>query len=364
MNDKTKNIVVTISFMFVIIIVFIANIVKEDTIISVSERRKLATFPKFTVSSLMNGTFIDKFEDYTMDQFIKRDGFRKLKMLAEFNLFRKKDINDLYKYNDSIIKQEYPLNEKSVLNIVKKINIIKENYLNDTNNIYYSIVPDKNYFVNDEYLKMDYSKIETLISNNLNDMKYIDILDLLTLEDYYYTDTHWKQENLQKVLDKISKEMEFDKRLNTDFEIKEITQFNGVYSGQLQVDTKKDFIKVLTNDIIQNAKVYNYETKKYSDVYNLDKINSNDKYDIYLSGATPLLTIENDKSKTDKELLVFRDSFGSSLIPLFTEAHKTITIIDTRYIAPSMLGELIEFSNKDVLFIYSTLVINSSSALK
>lgn len=364
MNDKTKNIVVTISFMFVIIIVFIANIVKEDTIISVSERRKLATFPKFTVSSLMNGTFIDKFEDYTMDQFIKRDGFRKLKMLAEFNLFRKKDINDLYKYNDSIIKQEYPLNEKSVLNIVKKINIIKENYLTDTNNIYYSIVPDKNYFVNDEYLKMDYSKIETLMSNNLNDMKYIDILDLLTLEDYYYTDTHWKQENLQKVLDKISKEMEFDKRLNTDFEIKEITQFNGVYSGQLQVDTKKDFIKVLTNDIIQKAKVYNYETKKYSDVYNLDKINSNDKYDIYLSGATPLLTIENDKSKTDKELLVFRDSFGSSLIPLFTEAYKTITIIDTRYIAPSMLGELIEFSNKDVLFIYSTLVINSSSALK
>ena len=364
MNDKARNVIVTVSFLFVIIIVFMANIIKEDTIISVSERRKLATFPEFSVSSLMDGTFIDKFEDYTMDQFIKRDEFRKLKMIAEFNIFGKKDINDLYKYNDSIIKQEYPLNEKSVLNIAKKMNIIKEQYLNDTNSIYYSIVPDKNYFVNDEYLKMDYSKIETLLSDNLTDMKYIDILDLLTLEDYYYTDTHWKQENLKKVVDRISAEMNFADRLQTEFEIKEITEFNGVYSGQLQVDTKKDFIKVLTNDIIQNARVYNYETKEYSEIYNLDKISSNDKYDIYLSGATPLLSIENDGANTDKELIVFRDSFASSLIPLFTEAYKTITIIDTRYIAPSMLGELVDFLDKDVLFIYSTLVINSSSALK
>lgn len=364
MNDKAKDIIVALGFVFTIIVIFIANIIKEDTIISTSERRKLATFPEFSANSLFKGTFMDKFEDYTMDQFIKRDGFRKLKMIAEFNIFRKKDINDLYISNGSIIKQEYPLNEKSVVNLTKKMNTIKEQYLDSTNNIYYSIVPDKNYFVNNEYLKMDYSKIETIMNSNLNDMKYIDIMDILTLEDYYYTDTHWKQENLQKVVDKISEGMGFSKRLNTGFTIKEITQFNGVYSGQLQVETEKDFIKVLTNDIIENAQVYNYETKTYSKVYNLDKINSNDKYDIYLSGATPLLTIKNDIAKTNKELIIFRDSFGSSLIPLFTEAYKSITIIDTRYIASSMLGEFVDFTNKDVLFIYSTLVINSSSALK
>ena len=33
-------------------------------------------------------------------------------------------------------------------------------------------------------------------------MEYINILDCLSLEDFYYTDTHWKQENLGKVLDK------------------------------------------------------------------------------------------------------------------------------------------------------------------
>ena len=365
MTDKIKNVVITIMFLFVLIIIMIINILKEDVDISLSERRKLTAFPEINFSKLIDGSFINQFEKYTMDQFIKRDEFRKLKVIVEQKLLGKKDNNQIYLYNDMLIKQEYPLDEKSVLNVTKKINQIRDMYLNETNNIYYSIVPDKNYYTDEEkYLKMDYSKVEQIMSQNLKDMQYINIFDSLELKDYYYTDTHWKQENLGSVLEKISKEMNFYNRLETKFEVKEITNFKGVYAGQLPIKTKEDTIKVLINSIIEKVKVYNYETNKETKIYDLDKINSNDKYDIYLSGATPLLKIENENAKTDKELIVFRDSFGSSLIPLFTEAYKTITVIDTRYISPLLLKQYVEFENKDVLFIYSTLVINSSSTLK
>lgn len=364
MSDKIKNIIVTITFMSIILIILIANIVKEDTLISTSERRKLATFPKLTLSKLFDNSFSDEFEKYTMDQFVKRDEFRKMKTDIEFNILRKKDVNNLYEYNNIIIKQEYPLNEKSVKNISDKINEIQDNYLDETNNIYYSIVPDKNYFVDNEYLKMDYSKIEQIMNENLQDIEYINIFDCLKLEDYYYTDTHWKQENLLKVLEKISNQMNFNNRIITEFNLKKVTDFKGVYSGQLQIDTNTDNINVLTNNIIENSKVYNIETKKSTSIYDMEKINSNDKYDIFLSGATPLLIIENPNASTEKELVVFRDSFGSSLIPLFTEAYKTITVIDTRYISPKYLKDYAEFTNKDVLFIYSTLVINNSVSFK
>lgn len=264
MSDKLRNIVVTVSFMSVLLIIFIANILKEDTIISTTERRKLEVFPEFSISKLFDNSFTNKFEKYTMDQFIKRDEFRKLKTAIELDFFRKKDVNNLYIYNDSIIKQEYPLNEKSVLNISNKINEIKNTYLDKTNNVYYSIVPDKNYFVDSEYLKIDYSKIEEIMKENLKDIEYIDIFECLELEDYYYTDTHWKQENLKKVLEIISRKMKFDDRIVTDFNLKKVTEFKGVYSGQLQVDTKEDFINVLTNNVIENSKVYNIETKMSS----------------------------------------------------------------------------------------------------
>ena len=62
--------------------------------------------------------------------------------------------------------------------------------------------------------------------------------------------------------------------------------------------------------------------------------------------------------------MVFRDSFGSSLIPLLVKDYARITIVDTRYIAPQLLTQYLQFENQDVLFLYSSLILNSSSALK
>ena len=184
---------------------FIINILKEEQDISLSERRELAHFPEITLNNIIKGKFFKDFENFSMDQFINREDFRKLKANVEIKIFGKKDFNGIYKYNDSLIKQEYPLNEKSVLNMTNKINEIRTKYLNDSNNIYYSIVPDKNYYTDEkEYLKMDYSRLEEIMKNNLQNMQYIRIFDCLDLSDYYYTDTHWKQESLLKVLDKIS----------------------------------------------------------------------------------------------------------------------------------------------------------------
>lgn len=364
MINRAKDLAIIIIFFTIIIFFCVINIFKEDTRISETERRKLAVFPNITPKTIVDKTFMNKLDKYSMDQFFKRDEFRKIKTYFELNIFRKKDIKNMYEYNGIIIKQEYPLNDKSIINFTNKINIIKQKYLNETNNIYYSIIPDKNFFVNDKYLKLDYSKIEEILKQSFENMKYINIFNCLKLEDYYSTDTHWKQECLMQVLDRISNEMSFKDKIKTNFEEKFITEFKGVYSGQLQVKTNKDNIKILTNEIIENSKVYNYETKEETKIYNMEKLSSFDRYDVFLSGATPLLIIQNENANTDKELITFRDSFGSSLIPLFIEAYKKITIIDTRYIATDYLENLVEFNDADVLFLYSTLVINNSGALK
>ena len=103
---------------------------------------------------------------------------------------------------------------------------------------------------------------------------------------------------------------------------------------------------------------YNYENKKAGKIY--EKVASADKYDIYLSGATPIITVENPNAKTEKELLLFRDSFGSSLAPLLVENYSKITLIDLRYISSKLLEDYINFENQDVLFLYSTVVLNQN----
>ena len=297
-----------------------------------------------------------------MDNFYQRETFRKLKTSVELDVFKKQDVNKIYKYNDFLVEQIYPLDEKSVTNLTNKINYIKDSYLKETNKIYYSIIPDKNYYTDNNHLKLDYDKMKQIMQNNLKDLQYIDIFQDLGLDSYYYTDSHWKQEKLQNVAKTIAQNMNFN--ISENYNEQKITTFKGVYAGQLPINTKEDEIRILINNTIGYANVDNYETKEQGEIYNFKKLNGYDKYDIYLSGATPLIEISNSNNKENKTLIIFRDSYASSLAPFLTEGYSKITLVDTRYISPKILNEYVDFENADILFLYSTLVINSSMALK
>ena len=53
MNDKLKNIFVIVTFITIIFGMLFLNIIKIDEQISISVRRKLATFPSFTAEELI-----------------------------------------------------------------------------------------------------------------------------------------------------------------------------------------------------------------------------------------------------------------------------------------------------------------------
>jgi len=89
-----------------------------------------------------------------------------------------------------------------------------------------------------------------------------------------------------------------------------------------------------------------------------------DGYDIFLSGAQAIQTIEVPNAESDRELIIFRDSFGSSITPLLTGAYSKITLVDLRYIAADFVDQFVEFEDQDVLFLYSTSLFNSGMLLK
>ena len=362
MSDNLKNIIISLIFVILIIGIFVANILKEDTEVSISERRKLAQFPEFSFVSLASGKYFEKFDKYVTDQFIERETYRKTKVLVEKNLFGKKDYSNIYVKDGVLIEQTYPLNEKSVIGLTKKITNIKEKCLTVNNKTYYTIVPDKNYFVNGDNMRLDYEKLKSLMQDGLSWAEYIDIFDDLNLDSYYITDSHWKQEKLQNVVQKIAKKM--DMNLSNEYEEKKILDFKGVYAGQYPIQTSGDTLRILTNKILEECTVYNYEKNVQTKIYDMNKLNAYDKYDIFLSGAAALLKIENPNATTNKELIIFRDSYGSSLTPLLVQNYSTVTVVDTRYISPKILGEYIEFNNQDVLFEYSVLLINNSSTVQ
>lgn len=334
---------------------------------SESERRKLAQFPELTVESVLEGKFTTNFETYTLDQFPLRDTFRQVKSIFHYYVLNQQDNNDIYVHDGYAAKMEYPLNTSSVDYAIDKFNSIYNMYMKGKGvKVYFSVVPDKGYYLSGDsgHLAMDY---ETMF-NSFEDIKwaqYIDITDMLSVESYYYTDTHWRQENIVPVAQKLCEAMGAPITEADKFTMELIEKpFYGVYYGQAALPMQPEEMYILNNDYISNATVFDYETNQTIGVYDVDAVNDKDLYDTYLHGAKALLRIDNPNAKTNKELIIFRDSFGSSIIPLMLENYKTITVIDIRYVSSQFIKSYVQFRNQDVLFLYSTLVLNNSFTLK
>ncbi len=357
MDDRIKDATVTVVFVIILIFVFVINIIVKDKEISNSERRKLALFPKINKENITDGNLSEDFEKYFSDQFVGRDRFRSLKSFISLNIFRQKDNNALFVKDNSIYKMEYKLNEKNLQKSASKIEEVYNKYLKDMN-VYYGIIPDKNYYLTDDHLKLNYEKVEEVMKKYLKDLKYIEISDYLDLSDYYRTDLHWKQENLSKVVNRLQTELQLENFNLQEYEQKDWGDFYGAYYGQLGMNIEPDKIYALTNEEIENCITYNFESQKKGRVY--QEKGTSDRYDIYLSGAVPIIRIDNLNSKSNKELILFRDSFGSSLAPLLINNYKTITLVDIRYISSKILEQYIDFTNQDVLFLYSTLILNQN----
>lgn len=350
-----KEKIMTITFLIIIFGIFIAFIGIPDEEVSSFERRKLSHFP-----TNFDADFTEKLDDYIVDQFPYRNSFIKLNSLISRNIYGIKDTNNVYIVDDILIDKEAVIKEKEVTGFVTKMNKITSKYLENAN-VYYSVIPDKAYFLDEnKYLKLDYDKLY----KNLEEIngEYIDVKSILTLDDYYKTDIHWKQENLDKVVNALMSNMGKN-YIQAVYGIKTYSGFAGASYSKAGGVVKKDTLKYLTNNVIENAKVTHleYGTKK---VYDVQKLSGVDPYDVFLSGATSYIEIENTFSENNEQLVIFRDSFSSSLIPLLLPYYSKITVIDLRYITLDLAASKIDFNNKDVLMIYSVPIINNSSTLK
>ena len=366
MKDK----VMTILFVGCLGLFFLFGIIFPDKEISFTERRKLSTFPKVEWTSILSKspTFFDDINDYLTDHFPFRDWFRSVKEKFSSLVFGQFEDDGVFIHDDGIYQLNPSIDEKSISYFTKKITDIYNQHLSQ-NSVYFAVVPDKNYYLDDSsILKLDYDKFnESLISSLPDDFQFIDLYSSLNLDSYYKTDIHWKQESLEKVVSTLRENMNLESYPFPQEE-KKYSKFYGALYGRIASSLRPDTLTYLTDSTISSAKVYNYEKQEYQPVYQDAYLKNVDSYDVFLSGATPLLVIENEKQANGKELILFRDSFGSSLAPLLISNYSKITLLDLRYFSSSLLSktEWIDFSNPntDILFLYSVPIINESYTLK
>ena len=278
--------------------------------------------------------------------------------------------NNFYVADGAIYEKTGTVNENAILANTEKINKTYQQYLQNMN-VYFTIIPDKTYYLEDK-LDTDFKDVVENVESNLNrNIQYFDISSVLELEDYYKTDMHWKQENLDNVVDVIEKEMKIQNENyeEPNYEEKILGDFYGTYyKEQKENNIEPDELKYLTNEEIEKSTVYNAETELNEPVYNISKAEeTGNLYDVFLSGASAIEIIKNEQAENGKRLILFRDSFASSIVPLLINDYEEIVLIDLRYVNYTILSNYVDFANyekQDVLFLYSTRVINKSGIFR
>lgn len=277
--------------------------------------------------------------------------------------------------NNGIYEKTEALNESGLTANINKINNICNKYLSGSN-IYFAMIPNKEYYLNNDMgSSNEFYEIEGFIKPKLNqEISYIELYDTLNLDCYYKTDMHWQQEDIESVVEKISQAMNLKDENNAsndenEYEEKSLGDFYGSYYAEISNnEIQPDELKYLTNSMIENCVVYNTEKEAEEKVYNLDRVNeTNNKYDLFLSGAAAIQRIDNNEINNGKKLILFRDSFGSSIAPLLIGYYEEILLVDIRYVNSEFLDNYMDFDeyeNQDVLFLYNTRVINKSGIFR
>ena len=374
MNTKIKSIVVcSIVALFIFGFSALCIFMPKPEFLD-SERREPEKMPALTLENIMKdgkdyGTsFMKLFDDkYTPDNFPFRDAFRNIKAFVGTYIFGQRDKDGVFIADGYATEMQEQINKDSIEHASNKLTFIYEKYLKDKGiTPYISIIPDKAYFLAEKngYLSMDYDQFITEMLAGVDFANYINIKDSLTIENYYNSDTHWRQETLTDIAKLLINGM--GGNFDSEYTVNTLDHpFFGVYAGRAPKPLDPETIYYLTNDNMQNIIVTDYQNGgKQTTLYDMEKAYGKDPYDMFLGGELSKITIENPNAKSDKELIVFRDSFGRSILPLMADDYAKITVIDIRYQIPMILLNGVNFENADVLFLYSTLVLNSSFEMK
>ncbi len=360
--EKFKKLSLSIMISAILIIFMFVVIFKSDGDISKSERRKLNKAPTFSVQKVLDKRYFPNYEKYLLDQFPFRDDLRSIKAFTNFKLLREKDNDGIFYIADNIFKIDDRLNEKQVDLAAKKINAIIENHP-EANNFYYALIPDKTCFVKD-YPGLNCNALLSILKAKISAARYIDIASLMTLNDYYRTDPHWSAAKIEKVAQKICTVINGQYQPLQNPQIESLKNFYGAYYGQLALSVPAENMDYINSSSFDSVSVSSIEENKEIKVYDVANFSNIDPYDFFLGGAQPIIYIENENAKTNRELIIFRDSFGSSLAPLLVENYKKISLVDIRYISRKTADKLLNFNNADVLFIYSSRLYNNGGILK
>ncbi len=357
-----KNKLLPIVFCSFLAIISLLTVILPKKTKSENEKRMLKTFPEFSVSSVMDGTYNENLESYVADHILLREQLYGINSYVNC-LLGMNGRNGVYAdSNGYLIAAATPLNEEKA---EKNIGFIKK--FADKINVPTTIlsVPTKGYILQNNLPDGFCEYYDDFIFDKLaeNGLSVIDLREEFKASDkqlYYYTDHHTNSNASLVMYKSVCDKMHLEYK---PFELAETySDFYGTaYSKSGLWLAKPDTVEIYKPLNASDFSVLVEGKDEYKSMFFEDKLDTQDKYEVFLGGNHGLTKITNNSVKNGKKLLIIKDSFANCVTTMLAENFEEVYLIDPRYYTKSTQELIKETDFTEVLFIYGVENLASSS---
>ncbi len=392
-----KNIPVFISVAVLIVfaILFLELPLRE---FSENENRVLAICPEPSLESILDGSFRDSFETFISDQFPMRDELLAFSVLASRTIGKQK-INDvIYAKEDNgqtrlIDDYKEPINEDKFVEAVGRLydGVVSANItvmiVPTAYQIYENEMPPV--LLSQERARQQdtygYLKEGIMALDDSKKLSGINIVEGITdsLEEgknagfniYYRTDHHWTMYGAYRGYLALAPYLNIPVNPVLEDHMTTVSEsfYGTTWSRVVDYSVDPDTIEIYENPDWADSLVVSYEDTKetYASPYNMEYLDKKDKYSLFLNNQHSLIRIDNpdaDLTRTDgnkrSSIVVIKDSYANSLIPLLIDQYETIWVFDPRYYR----GSITQFINEhpeveDVLILYNLTTMDNDRGI-
>ena len=343
-----------------IVLTAVLNLFTKDKGFSASENRMLASRPKFTLSGIADGSYMQGLENHQADQFFARDSWISLKLKVD-QILGRKEASGVYLCKDNYL-MEIPAepNAESVQRNLDAINSFAGRY--PELNMKMMVVPNA-VSVMDSYLPRNapvrdqMADLQQIRAGLPANMGFIDVTQ--TLKDhveegiFYRTDHHWTSRGAYYAfLDAaddlgITQLKEYNRYVVT-------TEFEGTLASKSGSHKTTDTIEVYEplNPGSSFYVTYDDSQEKSCSLFKSECLEAKDQYTVFFGGNYSRITIRTTNNN-NRSLLIFKDSYANCFIQFLTPYYEEIILVDPRYYYDDA-GALISSENvTDVLFLYN-----------
>ena len=181
---------------------------------------------------------------------------------------------------------------------------------------------------------------------------------------YYRTDHHWTSRGAYYVFRDSAGELGITGEMYEPSEHKVSDDFKGTMASKSGVNTYSDSVSIFDYKDVETDYYVNYNSGENmsASMFSREKLDEKDKYQVFFGGNHPIVEITTDAG-TERNLLIFKDSYANSFVQFLYPYFDKIIMIDPRYYYDDA-GQVMKLSEiTDVLFLYSANTIFTDTSL-